>query len=153
MLKCLARFVSLILATVGLSQLQSGGHGTTAKRIGRRQITFGTVLFFYGCISLLGLPLTVGFSGRWALIIASGQVLHLSWLPYFLLIAMIVSLLGFLQNLLTLLSSSDDETDILITNTLWLKGLSAFTLIIGGYFAIFPQVLNTYAYRLADLLR
>jgi NADH:ubiquinone oxidoreductase subunit 2 (subunit N) len=104
-------------------------------------------------MSLLGLPLTVGFGGRWAIIIASGQALHLSWLPYFLLLAMIIGISGLLRSLINIISQLDDESDSFTSEEFWLKDLSAFILLIGGYLAIFPQVLNSYAYLLADLLR
>ena len=58
-----ARSISLLLA--GLGWLLSGGYSE-----GMAQRPWAAALWFYGCFSLLGLPLTPGFAGRWALLSA-----------------------------------------------------------------------------------
>jgi len=58
-----ARSISLLL--MGLGWLLLGGRGE-----GAAQRPWAAALWLYGCLSLLGLPLTPGFAGRWLLLSA-----------------------------------------------------------------------------------
>jgi hypothetical protein len=61
-----SRFLSLLLITLGWGWPpgnQSGGAVTAGRRWVAR---LPQILLAYGCLSLIGLPLTPGFAGRWA---------------------------------------------------------------------------------------
>jgi NADH:ubiquinone oxidoreductase subunit 2 (subunit N) len=61
------RFVSLMLAYSGLTLLERQRVSTdlVSERGSGRRAPWSIGLLIYGCLSLLGLPLTPGFSGRW----------------------------------------------------------------------------------------
>jgi len=62
-----ARSVSLLI--IGVGGLLWGRRMYPAAPANRSE-RIGAVLWLYGCLSLLGLPLTLGFGGRWALLSA-----------------------------------------------------------------------------------
>jgi NADH:ubiquinone oxidoreductase subunit 2 (subunit N) len=67
----MSRFLSLLLITLGWgwpADDLSEGTVTSARRWAAR---IPQVLLVYGCLSLIGLPLTPGFAGRWAQLAAS----------------------------------------------------------------------------------
>ena len=71
------RFVSLLLLVAGLgtsnkakSYTKSGSGGVDAVSA----YPWAKWLILLGCASLLGLPLTPGFAGRWAVLVALGQL-------------------------------------------------------------------------------
>jgi NADH-quinone oxidoreductase subunit N len=149
-----ARFFSLLVAMVGHSVLKrrNGYTAMDASSGLARRSPLGAALFMFGCVSLIGLPLTVGFSGRWAMIVAVENALEPSWLPYLMLLAMIGGTIGILRCLAVMLTRTDDETAVPALQAPWLRGLSALTLIVGLWLAVFPRTLHEYADRLADLL-
>jgi formate hydrogenlyase subunit 3/multisubunit Na+/H+ antiporter MnhD subunit len=75
----LARTVGLLLAGIGLQQ-DSRGH---------------RLLFIYGCASLLGLPLTPGFFGRWPIISHSPDI----WFTLLLTLGLAGGLFGWWHKL------------------------------------------------------
>lgn len=87
------RFVGLLLTSLGLILLESDPAGRPPHPT-RRKVGAYT-LFFYGALSLIGLPLTPGFPTRWATI--SAAALESSWLALFLLIAMASAAAGLLR--------------------------------------------------------
>ena len=83
------RSVGLLLVGVGWLWLSGG------DKLGRWQRPLAMGLWVYGCLSLVGLPLTPGFNGRWALLSALGSgELGAVWLPLWLLAAMAGGLWG-----------------------------------------------------------
>ena len=80
----LLRIISLVLVTIGLSMLKeigqkndkSGAIHESGRRayqgIGRHS-PLAAVLFIYGALSLIGAPLTPGFSGKWGLVTLASQ--------------------------------------------------------------------------------
>lgn len=84
------RFGGLLAAVIGLAQLRRYEAQAQAEPPGRaRRPIPWLALFAYGCFSLVGLPLTPGFIGRWGLLTA---VIHAPppapWLASSLLLAM-----------------------------------------------------------------
>jgi formate hydrogenlyase subunit 3/multisubunit Na+/H+ antiporter MnhD subunit len=61
----LSRTISLLLAGVGLTGLRQIHQDFAGLE---RRAPVSALLFVFGCVSLLGLPLTMGFNGRWLII-------------------------------------------------------------------------------------
>lgn len=81
----LARFFTLFLLMVGAQAMLAHGGGEDVRlagvRLGAannagmvRRAPLSTAVFLLGCFALLGLPLTVGFYGRWAILLAVAQL-------------------------------------------------------------------------------
>jgi len=80
----LLRTISLLLVTTGLfmvreiakkndvSKVASAAGRSSYRGIGRYS-PLAALLFIYGALSLIGVPLTPGFTGKWALITLAGQ--------------------------------------------------------------------------------
>lgn len=80
----LLRTFSLLLVTTGLSMVMEiakkndnfriiGEAGRSAYRGIGRYSPLAAIVFIYGALSLIGAPLTPGFSGKWALVTLAGQ--------------------------------------------------------------------------------
>jgi formate hydrogenlyase subunit 3/multisubunit Na+/H+ antiporter MnhD subunit len=151
----LARLISLTLMTVGLRPFSpSGQHATGAtfvsfRGLGRRY-PLSVALFAFGCLSLIGMPMTVGFNARWSVLL-TGQTISNPWLPYVVLLAMIGGTVGLWRSLSDLLSPAATEQEFADSKPIWLQGLSVFVLIIGFGLAMFPPVAQSYAARLAQM--
>lgn len=68
----IARYMGLMLITVGLGR-PPVTVTTASTRVERGAGILGRTMIIYGCLSLLGLPLTPGFAGRWAQLNMLGQ--------------------------------------------------------------------------------
>lgn len=66
----MARYLGLMLVMLGLTGLVAAGASTRWERI---SAALSPAMLIYGCLTLLGLPLTPGFAGRWAQLNAVGQ--------------------------------------------------------------------------------
>lgn len=153
----LVRFFSLLPATAGLTLLrrQVDSDEIVAKRGLGRQTPWSVALFVYGCLSLLGLPLTPGFGGRWTIVAALGQPGSglAFWLPLLLLLAMIGGATGVLRGLTCWLQPPVQEAAVPpAAEQRWLRGLLLVTLVVPLTLALFPQMVLNYASRIADLL-
>lgn len=150
----LVRLLALLLALVGL-QLLEGNNGSTYLAGQGRQSPFALLLFVYSCLALLGLPLTVGFGGRWVIltgVVAAGGETAVSWQTIFLLLATALGTYGLFRLLARLLAPQPNATPLAQTlEPLWLRGLLALLLLIGLWLAAFPQALLNYAHNLAAL--
>ncbi len=80
----LLRTISLLMVATGLSMVMEmakrNNDSRTTSESGRsayrgigRYSPLAAVLFIYGVLSLIGAPLTPGFSGKWALVTLAGQ--------------------------------------------------------------------------------
>lgn len=149
----LARFVSLLLATVGIgiirNQQRDEVEANDLEAI--RYAPLGVALFAFGSASLIGLPMTIGFSGRWSLIIATNSASSPAWLPYLMLLAMIGASIGLLGKLVSMLNLPGSETDVARARKKWRDGLALVILSAGIWFAAFPQALHGYARVLSEL--
>jgi multicomponent Na+:H+ antiporter subunit D len=151
----IARYVSLLLAAVGMSILRRHD-GANADADGQglaRRAPLGTTLFIFGCASLLGLPMTVGFSSRWALLAASEASHGPPWLSYLILLAMMGGSFGLLGSLIRMLRRTKYVTIASEMGHRWRDGLSAVMLLAGIWLALFPQAAYRYVLRLAPLLQ
>lgn len=142
----LVRLLSLLLALVGLNLLEAN----------QGRSPFALLLFVYSCLALLGLPLTVGFGGRWVILALVAEVVGgetaVSWQTILLLLATAMGTYG-LFRLLALFFAPQPHTDTPAQppEPLWLRGLLALLLLIGLWLAAFPQALLSYAHNLAAL--
>lgn len=83
------RFISLLLATCGLALLRR------SETIAWRAAPAGNLLFVVGALSLLGMPLTPGYVGRWTAVnVAAADSL---WLAALLLAGSAAGLVGVLR--------------------------------------------------------
>jgi NADH:ubiquinone oxidoreductase subunit 2 (subunit N) len=153
----LARLASLVLMGVGLRLLPQSGHKPTGdtfaslRGLGRRY-PLSTALLTFSCLSLIGMPMTIGFAARWSFLLAS-QTISIPWLPYLVLLAMIGGTIGLLRSLSQLLLPAMPGQEIPDSKPVWLQGLSAFVLLIGFWLAIFYPAAQSYAGRLAQMFR
>jgi len=149
----LNRFLSLLIMTIAWHWLKASGLTTSiagSRDVGR-QAPFGTFLFIFGCFSLVGLPLTPGFSGRWALMASLSQIGQVPWWVLVLLLtAMVGAALGILRHLAVLVQPMPDKVQSTV-ETRWIQGAAVLLLIIGIIFAAFPQLTMTYAARIVGL--
>lgn len=149
------RFISLTVAGVGITllpPLAEAGSFADSRGLARRA-PFHLALFIYGCCSLLGLPLTIGFSGRWALLataLPAGSPTT-TWMALLLLIALASGLAGILRALAWLLTPADQPAPLPPASGR-LRRFVAVALLANLGFALFPQALLTSATRLAGLL-
>jgi NADH:ubiquinone oxidoreductase subunit 2 (subunit N) len=146
-----SRFLSLLLILSGLSLLHyavppASGPGSKF-RLPRR--VWATALFLYGAISLLGLPLTPGFSGRWALLALMAT--RSLWPPAILLLAMAGGTAGLLAHLHVLSASRPGDPAPFEPAPLSLRAISLFMLTVAILFALFPSLLISLSARLTQL--
>lgn len=106
------RFATLLLGAVGLVLLEMerepGGRSTGTRRRER----WAWVLFGYGALSLVGLPLTPGFLARWPAVTASFWPVAggaSQWPSAFLLIGMALAAAGLLRRLASALQTGTKE--------------------------------------------
>lgn len=147
----LVRVISLLLAMVGLHLLEER---TT-------HAPFCLLIFAYGGLSLLGLPLTIGFGGRWVVITAvaqqtsqiSGEVVQAEtpWLALFLLLALAASTYALFRFLIYQYAPSDSQNQL--AEPLWQRIGLSILFIITLVLAAFPQPLLAYAHLFAALLQ
>ena len=87
------RFAGLLLGAIGVILLTPGHNGAGPDPA--RRPWWGWILFTYGALSLVGLPLTAGFPARWAAL--SSAAVDSPWLALLLLIAMVAAATGILR--------------------------------------------------------
>lgn len=103
----LLRSVSLLLIMLGRQTLPDMESDTGWRGLGRRQPT-AALTVGYGLVSLLGLPLGVGFSGRWAAVALIAKEADVSfWLPAGLLLAIGGGIYGVWRSLAPLLAHTE----------------------------------------------
>lgn len=150
----LVRLLSLLLALVGLQLLEGDDNTTHLSGQGRRS-PFALLLFVYSCLALLGLPLTVGFGGRWVIltgVVAAGGETAVSWQTILLLLATALGTYGLFRLLAPIFAPQPNgNATAQPAEPLWLRGLLTLLLLIGLWLAAFPQALLNYAHNLAAL--
>lgn len=151
------RIVSLILAGSGLSLIRErreSGDFAVASGVAW-QAPLGVALYVYGGLSLAGLPLTPGFSGRWAVIARLAQETavspSLAWLVVLLLLVSASATIGLMRCLRLLLAAAARQTPPVPAQPAWRLGAGAVILLSGFLIALFPQVLLVHVLRLAAL--
>lgn len=135
------RLVSLLLV--------AGGYSVISKQY---LVKWAGWLWAYGLMSLLGLPLTPGFSGRWAVLVDLGQSEVAAWPLALLLVAgMGLALLGLVRQMGHVWSDwwGDEETAVL--RPAWVNGLLWAVLLFALLVAAIPQLLVAPLSQLATL--
>jgi formate hydrogenlyase subunit 3/multisubunit Na+/H+ antiporter MnhD subunit len=167
------RLVSLLLVIGGLYLVNSEQYSVNSKQYlvnseqysvsreqagvqaERRQIAWPGWLLVYGLLSLLGLPLTPGFSGRWAVLVELGQSAVASLPLALLLVAgMGLALLGVGRQIQAWLAAEPAAT--LAPNLAVPSGHSrvALALLLGAFLlAALPHLMLNPLLRLALLLQ
>lgn len=150
----MARTISLLLASVGLRLIQGKTDGSFVNlHGGGRRDPLGFSLLIYGCASLLGLPLTVGFAGRWAIVLQFHQASGTPWLPYLLLLAMLGATIGLLRGMKPLLLPADQDVKSDLAHSIWLRGSAILLFLFAGLLAFKPVLISDYVGNLVELLR
>lgn len=146
------RFISLllILTALTLAQRPLVADEEPFATSHAHQIPWSSFLFAYGMLSLIGLPLTPGFAGRWALL--SLAATH-SLLPVtVLLLALAGGTVGLFIYLRDRAASSPTAGPV-VERSLFPRHLLGPLLLAAGFIlALFPHPLLAFATRLATLL-
>ena len=145
------RFIGLILALAGLSLLsRQVGEKSGWLAASFSQSPRATIFFAYGMLSLVGLPLTPGFSGRWALL--SLLAARSLW-PAVVLLAALAAGVAALVVRAGILSPATATASRSVSSPLSTLELISLLLLAGaGAIALFPYPLLSFADRLARLL-
>lgn len=145
------RFVGLVMAGLGFLfignefDLFTAGRGLAARK------PLGIVLLTFGILSLIGLPLTPGFSGRWQLV-AWVATTESHWLAMLLWLVAASGAVGLLRGLREWLSPTTEVIPTQSPPTLLQKLLVMLALAAGLFIALFPQPLLNLASQLAQKL-
>jgi NADH:ubiquinone oxidoreductase subunit 2 (subunit N) len=148
----IARFASLLLISLALLSWQwQSGRPTEMSENGLAWCApFTTAGLLFGCLSLLGLPLTVGFGGRWLVLAGLVGGVGVSWgTAVLLLLAMGLGTLAFLRVLPLWLTRPDNPTQPALTEPRWLQATLGIALLAALWLSLQPQLLLGYAARLA----
>jgi NADH:ubiquinone oxidoreductase subunit 2 (subunit N) len=148
----LVRVISLTLAAVGLGliNLRANDAGDPrALTIGSAWHTpIGLLLFIYGGLSLLGIPLTPGFSSRWAVILLTGQQAPLA--AVVLVLAMTAGTFSLFWHLLGAFSQRGNVEGSVI-ESVGLRIAVFITIGVGILVSLFPQLIMNYASNMAKM--
>lgn len=153
-----SRYFSLLLVLAGLTLLRHPGTKFPSAHA-VSQVPWASTLFVYGCLSLLGLPLTPGFAGRWALL--SLVAANALWPAVILLFATVAATAGLIVHLPTVMRplmrrpmrplTGSPPADLEAAQPLPapLHLISILLLVIAIILALFPAPLITFTARLA----
>jgi NADH-quinone oxidoreductase subunit N len=149
------RTISLIMAGIALGLLrrqfrpQESGSDRFAENVGLAwRAPMSVALFAYGALSLAGLPMTPGFSGRWAVVLLAADDSPL--LAAILVLSVAIAFLGMLRCLATLLKKPAVEPRP-VPETKTMRTVTGLALVAGLLIALFPQTLLSFARDLAEL--
>ena len=144
----LLRSVSLLLIIVGWQNLLDIQSDADWRGLGRQR-PMAALILGYGLLSLLGLPLAVGFPGRWAAIALIAREIDVSfWLPMGLLLAMGGGIYGVWRGLAPLLMRG--ETAVTDPQPIGMRIGLLLGMAVGVILALTPLTL-TFVQRLAML--
>ena len=108
----LVRSVSLLLVVLGKYGLPAADQTAAAWRGSGRQRPIAALTLGYGLFSLLGLPLGVGFPGRWSAIVLIAAADVSFWLPVGLLLATGGGIYGLWRGLSPLLMRGEKDAAV-----------------------------------------
>jgi formate hydrogenlyase subunit 3/multisubunit Na+/H+ antiporter MnhD subunit len=146
------RFFSLMLACIGLSlwQRQGATGGFVVDANNGRLAPWPMGLLIYGCLSLLGLPLTPGFSGHW--LVLTRTTSGASWLAVVVFLALALAALALARrawaSLPWLLSPTEPDSES--RRMKWLVGAAVFVALL---LTFFPSFLGRYITQIANSLQ
>lgn len=160
----ISRFISLFLVCVAVLLWQRQG-GTLAISKGEgRHLPVTMALLVLGALSLLGLPLTVGFGGRWQVVsLLMGESVvgtavgtaAIRWPAWLLILALGVGVMALVRVVVVWLARSDNTpvllADILAAEPRWLQAIAVAMLLIMLWLAWHPQQITGFAAGLAGL--
>lgn len=137
----IARYVSLLLIAVGLSGAPMSGQST---RGGRLFALLRPALLVYGFLSLVGLPLTPGFAGRWPQLAVAGQGGGI-WPALLLVVAMAAGAGALVRMARRQTSALAEPAGSAPEVTGFEYGLTLFLLASAGLLGLFPGILSALA--------
>lgn len=157
----LVRIAGLILVATGLAfvrnqgaELPKDGGPASEDQLNSyrgmvRRTPFGVILLVYGLLSLAGMPLTPGFSGRWLLVdLVAGQS---PWVAAVILLTIALTMVAILRWLARLMAPARDVSSSGVPESLLMRVVAGLALIIGLILALFPQPLLAFAPRAIGL--
>ncbi len=142
----ISRFLSLLLAVVGLSFMQKNNlpeKMQASSSIGR-QFPFSTALFLLGAFALIGLPLTIGFPGLWALLAAGGDAP--AWLPVLIMVGLAGGVAALLRAVSHLWAVAQLSMGV---EPRWMRAVAGAVGVIAFLLALYPRPIIIYAGQLA----
>lgn len=143
----IARFLSLLLIAVGLTAGQMGGPSSRGSRLFS---LLRPALLVYGSLSLVGLPLTPGFAGRWPQLAAAGQGGGI-WPAILLVIALAAGTAAVVRLARRQAPSPVEPAGLAPNATGFEIGLMLVLLASAGLLGLFPGVLSALASRMIGL--
>lgn len=147
----IGRFLALLLIALGLGSASAAPEPTRAERLITR---FRPLLLLYGCLSLLGLPLTPGFSARWAQLAAAGQGSGV-WPPLLLVVALAlgtVAVASLIAGGRAAHLAAEPSTTSARPGTVGFEmGMMIFLAALAGIMGMFPGLLTRLAARILGL--
>lgn len=142
----LGRYLSLMLITLAVMMSLPANEHARPARIRRfvRQ-----ALWLYGCLSLIGLPLTPGFPGRWAQLTAAGE--DINALPVGVIILALAVGTYCLLRARSLQSVVDESKRSVVAGTQFEIIFMIILLGIAGLLGLFPDLATSLAARMLSL--
>lgn len=143
----MGRFLGLMLVTTALAIPPADADSTRAARWND---LLRPGLLIYGCLSLIGMPLTPGFSGRWSQLVVAGQGAS-PWPVVAIGVALTVGLVALFRVIPILLTQDREGRQIdgpsTQVSTIFLMFLAGLSLLIG----LLPGLLPGLAARMLGL--
>ena len=141
-----ARYLALLLVGLGLTGRSLVGQST---RLGRLLRLVRPALLLYGLLSLIGLPLTPGFAGRWAQLAVVGQ--GGMWPTLLLVFALAAATVAIVRMARHRLAATAESATIVESFSAFEFGLMLFLVMISALIGLFPGLLIGLAARMLGL--
>ena len=143
----IARYLALLLVGLGLAGRLSIEE---PARLGRLPALLRPALLLYGLLSLIGLPLTPGFAGRWAQLAVVGQSGGM-WPTLLLVFALAAATAAIVRMTRHRLAATAESATIVGTFSAFEFGLMLFLVVISTLIGLFPGLLIGLAARMLGL--
>ena len=142
----IARYLALLLVGLGLTGRSLVGQST---RLGRLLRLVRPALLLYGLLSLIGLPLTPGFAGRWVQLAVVGQ--GGMWPTLLLVFALAAATVAIVRMARHRLAATAESATIVESFSAFEFGLMLFLVMISALIGLFPGLLIGLAARMLGL--
>ena len=142
----IARYLALLLVGLGLTGRSLAGQST---RLGRLLRLVRPALLLYGLLSLIGLPLTPGFAGRWVQLAVVGQ--GGMWPTLLLVFALAAATVAIVRMARHRLAATAESATIVESFSAFEFGLMLFLVMISALIGLFPGLLIGLAARMLGL--
>jgi NADH:ubiquinone oxidoreductase subunit 2 (subunit N) len=130
--------------------VEGGANQFAANRSLAWRAPLGTGLFVFGCLSLVGLPLTPGFAGSWPAVVLISQ--QATWLAVILTVAIAAGAFGVLRRMIPLLQQPDQVLDEDSSPEGRAERIVAVIILtLGALLVFFPQIVLSVAESMAKL--